>query len=73
MKQRLVSQPGVFTVKGTQGPESIRLITSRFYSEKGIIVFAHLSVTKQANTLTAAKLIIVHYVCLEDFAQAQKD
>ncbi len=29
--------------------------------------------TKQANKLTAAELIIVHYVCLEDFGQTQKD
>lgn len=44
-----------------------------FCKENSIIVFAHLSVTKQANTLAATELIIVHYVCLEDFGQTQKD
>lgn len=44
-----------------------------FYKENSNVVFAHLSVTKQANTLAATELIIVHYVCLEDFGQTQKD
>lgn len=44
-----------------------------FYLENSVIVFGHLSVTKQGNALLAAELITVHYVCLEDFSPAQKD
>ena len=35
-------------------------------------MFGHLSMTKQANTLTAAELIIVHYVCLEDLVRPKR-